>query len=64
MAGIFAPTVTGLLYFSGGLSPTLTVFALAHFIDALSVALLGIEKRSKFWNRVLDSEKKIWAGLT
>jgi putative MFS transporter len=47
LAGIFAPTVTGFLYFSGGLPPTFTVFALAHFIAALSVAFLGIETKSK-----------------
>jgi len=47
MAGILAPTVTGFLYFSGGLPPTFTVFALAHLIAALSIAFLGIETKSK-----------------
>jgi len=52
MAGILALTVTGLLYFSGGLPPTFAVFALAHFIAALSVAFLVIEKKSEVLEKI------------
>lgn len=46
-AGIFAPTVTGYLWVTGGLSSMFLVFAMVHFISALSVLFLGIETKRK-----------------
>ncbi len=44
-AGIFAPTVTPLLWTSGGLWLPFTVFALAHIAAASSVGILGVETK-------------------
>jgi len=47
VAGIIAPTATPLLYAYGGLAAPFTVFALAHFLGAMVVAVLGIETKGK-----------------
>lgn len=47
IAGIIAPTVTPLLYAYGGLAAAFTIFALAHFLGAFAVALLGTETKGK-----------------
>lgn len=47
IAGMFAPTITPLLYEYGGLAAAFTVFALVHFIGALIVITLGIETKGK-----------------
>ncbi|MFW6117266.1 MAG: MFS transporter [Thermoproteota archaeon] len=44
-AGIFAPTITPLLWESTGLWLPFVVFALAHLLAAFSVAILGIETK-------------------
>jgi len=46
-AGIFAPTLTPLLWASAGLWLPFTGFALAHFVAALAVALLGVETKGR-----------------
>ncbi len=46
-AGIFAPTVTPLLWETTGLWLPFLVFALAHGLAALSVLLFGIETKGK-----------------
>jgi putative MFS transporter len=47
IAGMFAPTITPLLYEYGGLAAAFTVFALVHFIGAFIVITLGIETKGK-----------------
>lgn len=47
LAGIAAPTVTGWIWASWGLSSAFVVFALAHFLAALTVAFLGMETKRK-----------------
>lgn len=46
-AGIFAPTITGYLYATTHLTGPFAVFALAHLLAALSIALLGVETKRK-----------------
>jgi len=47
IAGIFAPTVTPLLFLYGGLAAAFTMFALMHFIGSASVMILGTETKGK-----------------
>jgi len=53
-AGIFAPTVTPLLWVSAGLWLPFIVFALAHGAGALSVAILGIETKGKVLEEIAE----------
>jgi putative MFS transporter len=52
IAGTIAPTATPLLYASGGLPAAFTVFALAHFIGAIAVLVLGIETKGKILEEI------------
>lgn len=47
IAGIFAPTVTPLLYEYGGLGAAFAAFALVHFVGSFIVIILGIETKGK-----------------
>jgi MFS transporter, putative metabolite:H+ symporter len=47
LAGVIAPTATPLLFAYGGLPVAFTVFALVHFIGAITIALLGMETKGK-----------------
>ncbi|MCW4018941.1 MAG: MFS transporter [Candidatus Bathyarchaeota archaeon] len=47
LAGVIAPTVTPILYAYGGLAAAFTVFALIHFVGAVTIALLGTETKGK-----------------
>jgi len=47
IAGIFAPTLTPLLWTTAGLWSAFTVFAFAHIAAAVVVAALGIETKEK-----------------
>ena len=51
-AGIFAPTVTPFLWMRVGLWLPFIVFALAHGVAALAVALLGIETKGKILEEI------------
>jgi hypothetical protein len=42
-----APTITGYIWANWGLSSAFLVFALTHFIAALTIAFLGIETKRK-----------------
>jgi len=53
-AGIFAPTVTPLLWVSAGLWLPFIVFALVHLIAALSVAILGTETKGKVLEEITE----------
>lgn len=53
-AGIFAPTVTPLLWVSAGLWLPFVVFAFAHGAAALSVAILGIETKGKILEEITE----------
>jgi putative MFS transporter len=53
-AGIFAPTVTPLLWVSAGLWLPFVVFALAHGLAALSVAILGIETKGRVLEEIAE----------
>ena len=53
-AGIFAPTITPLLWATAGLGSAFIVFALAHVAAALAVAVLGAETKG----RVLEEISK------
>lgn len=53
-AGIFAPTITPLLWVSAGLWLPFTVFALAHGAAALSVAILGIETKGRVLEEIAE----------
>ena len=46
-AGVIAPTATPLLYAYGGLPAAFTVFALAHILGAIAVAVLGTETKGR-----------------
>jgi len=52
LAGVFAPTVTPLLYEYGGLAAAFTMFALMHFIGSASVILLGMETKGKILEEI------------
>jgi putative MFS transporter len=47
LAGVLAPTVTGYIWVSSGLGIAFLVFAVAHIIGAITIALLGIETKAK-----------------
>ncbi len=47
IAGVIAPTATPLLYVYGGLPAAFTVFALVHFLGAITIAILGTETKGK-----------------
>jgi len=47
LAGVIAPTATPLLYAYGGLAAAFTIFALTHFLGAITVAVLGTETKGK-----------------
>jgi putative MFS transporter len=51
-AGVIAPTATPLLYAYGGLAAAFTVFALAHILGAITVALLGTETKGKILEEI------------
>jgi len=53
-AGIFAPTVTPLLWASAGLWLPFVVFALAHVLAALSVVVLGVETRGRVLEEITE----------
>ncbi len=53
-AGIFAPTVTPLLWVSAGRWLPFVVFALAHGLAALSVAILGIETKGRVLEEIAE----------
>ena len=53
-AGIFAPTVTPLLWVGAGLWLPFIVFGLAHIIAALSVAILGTETKGKVLEEITE----------
>ncbi len=53
-AGIFAPTVTPLLWVSAGLWLPFIVFALAHGAAALSVVVLGIETKGRVLEEIAE----------
>lgn len=53
-AGIFAPTVTPLLFVGAGLWLPFVVFAMAHGVAALSVAVLGIETNGKILEEIAE----------
>jgi putative MFS transporter len=44
---VFAPIITGYLWWSQGISFTFLVFALVHFIGAICVLILGTETKGK-----------------
>jgi len=47
LAGVIAPTATPLLYAYGSLGAAFTVFALVHFLGAVTIAALGVETKGK-----------------
>jgi putative MFS transporter len=47
VAGVIAPTATPLLYAYGGLPAAFAIFALAHILGAIAVAVLGTETKGK-----------------
>jgi hypothetical protein len=51
-AGIFAPTVTPLLWASTGLWLPFVIFGSAHIAAALSVGILGIETKEKVLEQI------------
>ncbi|MFQ6074301.1 MAG: MFS transporter [Candidatus Bathyarchaeia archaeon] len=53
-AGIFAPTITPLLWVSAGLWLPFIVFALAHGAAALSVVILGIETKGRVLEEIAE----------
>ena len=53
-AGIFAPTVTPLLWVSAGLWLPFIVFAVAHGAAAVSVVVLGIETKGKVLEEITE----------
>lgn len=53
-AGIFAPTLTPLLWVSAGLWLPFVVFALAHGAAALSVAALGMETKGRILEEIAE----------
>jgi len=52
--GIFAPTVTPLLWVSAGLWLPFIVFGLAHGVAAVSVVVLGIETKGKVLEEITE----------
>lgn len=53
-AGIFAPTLTPLLWESAGIWLPFTVFALAHILAALSTATLGTETKGRVLEEIAE----------
>jgi len=56
VAGIFAPTITPLLYEYGGLAVVFAIFAIVHLVGPASVILLGMETKGKTLEEI--SERK------
>jgi putative MFS transporter len=52
LAGIAAPTITGYIWATWGLSSAFIVFASAHFIAALTIVFLGIETKRKMLEEI------------
>jgi putative MFS transporter len=46
-AGVVAPIITPLLYVYGGLPVAFAVFALVHFLGAITIFILGMETKGK-----------------
>ena len=52
LSGIIAPTLTGYLYATAGLSGPFLVFFIAHILAAISTLILGIETRKKILEEI------------
>ena len=52
LSGIIAPTLTGYLYATAGLSGPFLAFFIAHILAAISTLMLGIETRKKILEEI------------